>query len=212
MTWLCRLRPAEGLWRPGLMMCDQATCVIYTGMSQEAFQKCFQIHELRQALAQAPPQISRARAFKTVPRDAIDYYAILNHELDHLRRQFSNPCGFLALHLRSRLIAACRHLIFEENLKDCDIAFPLLLKFEESSWLREAISERLLLAERWMERNEQERTVLTACATLAAIRGLEQGSRINERILGDAALLRASGGRPVRPDWICTPTCSTQDR
>jgi hypothetical protein len=187
------------------MMCDQATCTLYTAMSRQEVQTQFRISELQRALSDAPPTISREMAFSAVPRDAIACFATLHHEMDHLRRQFSNPCGLLALHLRSRLIEACQHLILEERNRGSEFPFPLLLKFERADWLSHAISDPVRLVERWMAQNDQSRTVLTALATSAGIRGLEQGARVRDRVLTDAAMLRASGDGRFAPIGFAHP-------
>jgi len=205
MNWLGHLRPQAGRDRAALMSCDQLASVLHLNLPRSELRDRFAIHELQDALHASAQDASRAEAFRSVAEPVKDYFATINHELDHLRRQFSTSCGLLNLYLHSQLVASSQQMALEAQKQEDEFPFPLLGRFARSPWLDSVIKLPPDFYKRCQELAPISAMALWALGNAAAIRGLEVGSTIHGRVLSDMAFFIPFEEKRFSPIGIVQP-------
>ncbi len=77
------------------MHCDKVQPALYFPGSREELTERLSPQRMQEALAAAGPGATRREVFAHLDDDSRVLHAVMQHEMDHLRRQFSTPAGLL---------------------------------------------------------------------------------------------------------------------
>lgn len=152
--------------------CDMFVPIVKWNTSLDKVNERLQAGRIRQLIRDSPPGTERSGILRHIPDETKYYNAVVQHELDHLRRQLSTTYGFLQRWLVGELIALTPPIL--EVLKPAApaIAFPVLPRF---------LRDRVTPAGRAAWRSEFARCAPHECAMwsaqsyLATLEALEHG-------------------------------------
>ena len=199
MNLLSRLKPQPGRWRPGLMYCDQATCLLYANLRFDEVVRQLNLADLQDSLNSAPDQLSRREAFLHVDQDVKEFNASFAHEQDHLRRQFGTSAGLLCAHLHSRLVYVFFELMTAAATRGDPFPFPLLGRVQRSSAFGEAAGDCKRLFEFHQSEMETNQAALLGLGFSALIDAIENGTKPHSRALAEFAAAALGGDRVFVP-------------